>query len=158
MTYEICAAWGFAGLTTRKSLIYGTTFSYFVAAGSARRNCAFTTAVFVLKWKFRKASRQTLAERGSECALLRSQHRMAERRLISLDGWVVGFAALGIAVTLCVVSYDPDSASNWVGEPGHGLARELTDALGQRRFRHAGRLGHASHPFDALASLAEVDR
>ena len=59
---------------------------------------------------------------------------MDERRLISLDGWAAGFAVLGTAVTLCVVGYDPVSGDNWLGEPGNGLARELTDALGSAVF------------------------
>jgi S-DNA-T family DNA segregation ATPase FtsK/SpoIIIE len=59
---------------------------------------------------------------------------MPDRRMISLDGWALGFAAVGIAIALCIIGKDEHTSSNWLGEPGRGLARELTDALGSAVF------------------------
>src|SRR4051812_9216111 len=54
---------------------------------------------------------------------------MSERRLISLDGFAVGFAGVGALLAMCVFG-DSNAESHWLGEPGRGLAGELREALG----------------------------
>src|SRR5262249_19745512 len=54
---------------------------------------------------------------------------MAERRLISLDGCAVGFAAVGTALAVCLLSHGA-GAGNDLGEAGRGLAAALLEALG----------------------------
>ncbi|HYV34678.1 MAG TPA: DNA translocase FtsK 4TM domain-containing protein, partial [Gemmataceae bacterium] len=58
---------------------------------------------------------------------------MTERRLLTLDGWAVGFAAVGAMLALCLVSHFQSggvAADNWLGEPGRGLAETLLEGFG----------------------------
>jgi len=57
------------------------------------------------------------------------------RRLISLDGCAVGFAAGGAMLAVCVLSHgDGEAMGHWLGEPGRGLAAALLEALGSAVF------------------------
>jgi S-DNA-T family DNA segregation ATPase FtsK/SpoIIIE len=52
---------------------------------------------------------------------------MAERRLISLDGFAVGFIAAGALLAACLLSHGD---GNYLGETGRGLAGALFETLG----------------------------
>src|SRR6185369_10003084 len=58
---------------------------------------------------------------------------MTERRLLTLDGWAVGFAAVGAFLAVCLLSHFQSggvAADNWLGEPGRGLAETLLEGFG----------------------------
>jgi S-DNA-T family DNA segregation ATPase FtsK/SpoIIIE len=71
--------------------------------------------------------------RGPSAAVLhldRGVLSMAARRAISLDGFAAGFLVVSAVLAVSLLSDDPATGSNWLGEAGSGLAGALTDALG----------------------------
>jgi DNA segregation ATPase FtsK/SpoIIIE, S-DNA-T family len=55
---------------------------------------------------------------------------MAERRTITLDGYAAGCLAVTAVLACSLFGDDPAASSNWLAEPGAGLASALTEALG----------------------------
>jgi S-DNA-T family DNA segregation ATPase FtsK/SpoIIIE len=55
---------------------------------------------------------------------------MAERRAVTLDGFAAGFAAVGVVLAISLLSDDSADGSNWLAEPGAGLAALWTEAFG----------------------------
>jgi S-DNA-T family DNA segregation ATPase FtsK/SpoIIIE len=58
---------------------------------------------------------------------------MTERRVFFVDGFALAYLVIGAALACSLLSHDPAAnaeSTNWLGEPGHGLAVALFESLG----------------------------
>jgi S-DNA-T family DNA segregation ATPase FtsK/SpoIIIE len=63
---------------------------------------------------------------------------MAERRTFSLDGFAAGSLTVTAALACSLLGDDPAAGTNWLAEPGAGLAGALADALGTAAYAMVG--------------------